>query len=61
MIHNIENTQYVDKSSRNVYNEPVKCKHCACHGRQKILAERDRDGNIYILCRGCKQKVKIEI
>jgi len=35
---------------------------CTCYGRgEKIIAEQDEYGNIYVLCRGCKQKVKIEI
>jgi hypothetical protein len=34
---------------------------CTCHGRQKIIAERDDDGNIYVKCRGCKEKIKIEV
>jgi len=35
---------------------------CCCFGRgHKIIAERDEQGNIYVLCRGCKQKVKIEV
>ena len=33
---------------------------CDCHGRQKIIAERDDDGNVYVQCRGCREKVKIE-
>jgi len=34
---------------------------CTCHGGQKIIAERDDKGNLYVQCRHCKQKVKIEI
>jgi hypothetical protein len=36
---------------------------CTCHTShcQKIIAERDRHGNIWVLCRGCKRKVKIEV
>ena len=34
---------------------------CTCHGKQKIIAEQDEDGNIYVKCRGCKEKIKIEV
>jgi len=33
---------------------------CDCHGHTKIVAERDEQGNIYVQCRGCKEKIKIE-
>jgi len=33
---------------------------CNCHDRAKIVAERDEQGNVYVLCRGCKEKIKIE-
>jgi hypothetical protein len=35
---------------------------CTCHGKgNKIIAERDKDGNLWVLCRGCKTKVKIVV
>ena len=33
---------------------------CNCHDRAKIVAERDEQGNVYVQCRGCKEKIKIE-
>ena len=32
-----------------------------CPVGKKLVAERDSEGNIWVICRGCKQKVKIEV
>jgi len=37
----------------------IKCTSHAC--RQKIIAEQDEDGNIFVMCRWCKEKIKIEV
>jgi len=40
--------------------EKITCNHCVLGTKRKILAEKDEHGNIFIMCKRCKKKIKIE-